>query len=368
VIDDIVSAVRAALLLACVLALACSTEPDDPGTSVRRDAGADVVRDGGAPSDRDGGARVRDGGTIVAFDAERLARALATHLRACTEELTPAFPEQYPSWFAVAYDEDAWTEALTAYYDWADQSSRVDVDLERYAECLEGHLMRPTCEDTFRTIAACTVIFVGRQREDGACAQDIECAPGTHCARDFTVDCGTCRPWRQENDPCGVERCATGLTCDNDRCVPITPPVVMNVGDPCDRTQPNPCGTARQRFGARCIMDRCTVPTFSMAGGPCVAGNSTELCLDEGYKIRCSTNVNMERGTCELLPGPGQPCRFGSACNLFEARCDTQVGTCQPVSHHGEACAESSDCSWGLHCGNRRTCAVGPTVPPFCPG
>lgn len=357
--------VKRAFVTFLLVAAAC-TGTDDGTTPVQtRDAGdAASARDGG-PAVRDAGS-VRDGGVVV-FDAERLATALATHLRECNRELTPAFANHNPQWFDVAYDVDAWTDAMTAYYEWADQSSRVDVDLDRYVACLEGHLMRPTCDDSYRTVAACTSIFVGTQAENRACAQDIECAGDLHCARAFDVECGTCRPLRQLNDACGVERCAAGLTCRNDVCVPFDPPVVKNVGDPCDPTEPNACGTAAQRFGARCLENVCTVPTFSGPGGPCMPGGD-EACLDEGYKHRCSTNVAGESGMCELLPGVDDPCRFGNACNLFEARCDEIVGRCVAVSQLGEPCTETRDCSWGLHCGNRRTCQVGPTIPPFCPG
>ena len=252
----------------------------------------------------------------------------------------------------------------------------------------------------------------GPSGPDGGCGGDDDCTSGLVCSNSrcqtplplgapcdvWGVKCDTCLvctqvpgedtgnhciAWANETESCTRNPCVFGTQCMGGQCKAL-----VRRGQPCgfaDRHEPGGDMRGNCLHAAdTCTGDPLTCQPRGTLGQPCetVADFHSQVgtCSQKHFCKRDA--ATQSQGTCEVLPGEGQPC--GDAPGLAaecaadgpELRCtnrsDGGVGTCiASPSPEGSPCVSSDDCAGDLGCetstGDGR-CVVPPGVGSLCTG
>jgi hypothetical protein len=196
-------------------------------------------------------------------------------------------------------------------------------------------------------VAACGAVITGSSPPGSPCPFDVECAPGSHCARMFDTakHCTSSCVADPAPSGCDLSGCPVGQVCDSVTHACESQPdggaPRKAMGQPCassgECATPLVClgestgaGTCEKAIpkGGSCPGDGCLQPHGCVAGvctpppvlgDPCDAG----LCLI-GY-------CNPATHKCEPLPGPGAACDPTAMIPLCGADtvCDPPSRTCQ---------------------------------------
>jgi hypothetical protein len=216
--------------------------------------------------------------------------------------------------------------------------------------------------------AACGNAVVGTVALGGDCASyglfDLnECAGSAYCGGGDSSAClQTCVAFREENEACELTvRCAPGLTCLNDVCVPN---VDAGEGEPCDGPDAPECATnfycdgastteagacqPTRTSGACASSDECSAGYLCNSSGTCtrrkelgdscVEGENECLLFDFCAAGSCTDEYASEGEPCVPASGELVPCEYGQ-------RCDQALGECVPEKALGEECATRSECA-----------------------
>lgn len=187
----------------------------------------------------------------------------------------------------------------------------------------------------------------------GAAAAGDPCSDTRDCDINLACVDGACRNpcGLGEGEPCGssavdpdFQTCSPTLVCDlqTSTCLPLP-----EAGQPC---LTNLCVD-----GVTCIEGTCEAPRPEGAECP------NDPACASSYCDLYSSPTPAGNGQCRTLPVIGAPCAAGGRCDL-EARCVD--GTCQPLPGDGEPCPEL-ECAEGFACAGG-VCEV--SVPPLCAG
>lgn len=219
--------------------------------------------------------------------------------------------------------------------------------------------------DPAHVSAACTA-WTGRKRDDAACKDDAECAPGYVCQFG-----GTCSRLCHDDSQCSGRTCLPVVLSDK-------PSAGLKVCyTACDRANPS-CASGKRcaHFDPRfdVVGDYCVLPTAHCpaADGVCDEARGTGLCTDDTDVIDCCQS-SLPGGECNLVSQcgcekkPGTSCATGAlggvahtvACAapgptmanawcLDDSSCARGLGcsghVCRPY------CAEDADCGQGARC------------------
>jgi hypothetical protein len=241
----------------------------------------------------------------------------------------------------------------------------------RWLDTLRNLGCEGTAENARLYAEARAPVFAGRVAVGGSCFADDECTGDAVCDR------AACP---------GDQLCCTG------ECVAQR---VLGVGERCPLPQPGVRITAACEAAAYCQLPpddgsgmpptQGTCQPRSDNGLPC---DQVDGCLDgqrcdrggtdNCYKLAASgemCNPSLQRGsclavneactgsspTCELAPGPGQPCVRGQCAGWAVCRNEGDADTCVAMLRAGEACDGSVPCLGDLRCRND-VCTLDSTV------
>jgi hypothetical protein len=178
-------------------------------------------------------------------------------------------------------------------------------------ECVSG-----ACETTACGEACCMGTCASREIPEGSsCVSDTDCVPGAYCASQTNL----CTRLPPAGARCHAAReCEEGIGCRSGVCQ-----LAAGEGEPCE-----PGFFACDVFGERCdrALARC-VPA-SLLGGSCSGPALGGDCVGTAW---CS------EGTCQPLPGVGQPCIDGRCLGSFV--CDMESMLCGPPNAPRESCS-----------------------------
>lgn len=219
------------------------------------------------------------------------------------------------------------------------------------------------------TGSSCPGRCVERVAEGGGCDEDDECERGTACQD------GQCRAPAAAGAACGggsAPDCAANMVCAGESadtpgtCSAFDTVFRLGAGEPCD-----PEGGALCEVGLSCVLEGfsaggldfvCTAPSSS--GGGCKPG-FPDPCPSGEYCDTPMLDMGVLDGSCEPLPGDGEPCRLLREDEDDDAvRCAPSLvcvsNTCRTVKANGQGCGDDEEC-YSDNCASG-TCAA----PPLC--
>ncbi len=252
---------------------------------------------------------------------------------------------------------------------------------------------RPTLANDF--LGHCPGVTTGHQRIGDPCQSDYDCAEGycgsTECAEGYcSASCvnAVCTPWLTEGEPCRggdySSLCAAGLVC--------RPHYAYSADRYCKRPflDGDPCRYEDQSLeycnadGLWCVsgtsstvdiqwgeLGVCRLRTLEV-GDPCVSYNSG-----------CREGLVCVDGTCAVRGGESAPCNIAAHCEAG-LRCVvdnliSMLGTCQRLPGLGEPCLSrysywdsgfvvdiEGDCQPGLWCKPLSTISFDSATPGVC--
>lgn len=212
-------------------------------------------------------------------------------------------------------------------------AGRVRYNGSKVRECFDA-VANDTCDQTDANgrirVPACGAYFVGTVASGGECFVDQECLSQQCVGGD------------------------TGTSCTRGTCIGDTPPSMAPIalGMPC--TSNLSCVD-----GAYCPPDTGVCSPLRGSGELCAGSDEC------GYGLACAGPSGMRM--CQLLPGPGEACRFDLPCRDEGVNCDTTTSTCAQVGVQGAACTSSVQCSPYYRCDfTAGTCAKGPSLGEPC--
>lgn len=250
-------------------------------------------------------------------------------------------------------------------------SGKIAYDAEAAAACLDHVSQRECNPAAWAFPTACAEVFTGTipagepcLHNSGQCADYgacVQCVGQDDCVACPTNTCcgGTCQG--------GIERATVGESCaqatcwDGTVCSPssMTCVVLPGPGEPCVE---HACAV-----GAKCTAEDMCVSLAGL-GAACDAEVPGAGC-DWAYTLTCEE----ESATCQLRPGPGEPCggSFAGTCRGQSLRC--LDGTCAWLPDVGEPCVPlvsgvdgpQPECLSGLIC-EQGSCAYRGSTEP-CP-
>jgi len=255
-----------------------------------------------------------------------------------------------------------------------------------YAElapaCLRVWEERDCADLNQRSIAECEDAIQGTVEVDGECTTDWECVGFNICK--FNGECpGTCTPRGSAGTACERDdECRDGLICFDvtGRCVepiaedgacgggvePECAPGLFCLGADDNAGTAGTCVTMDDGFsraaGASCGVDTALCePGLSCVVLEVVGEELTMECaepVDSGDACRigfpeqcptgeyCAVATGTLEGTCEPLPGDGEPCaqRFEDRLCAPWTRCDEATGNCRTIQELGGTCSGDALC------------------------
>lgn len=293
--------------------LACSSEHVGPlptGDGGSADGGH-VGADGSVPADS------------LSAMAERLGRAHCQRFLECVPQVRDFYA-----------DLDGCSDSFSGF--WlrvvsitAAARGGMPASIAAAVDSCEASLPRHPCGGDFVIFNdTCRELFAGEAIRGAPCLDGTECSYGLYCSR--ASGCGRCQPLPNLGEPCVAGRCAPGVGCRGDSCVPIVSQgAVCGFSDLCE-------------LGNSCILigeERMCQPKVN-EGEACGAGIG-----------QCALSLQCPDGICrrfevrDIYEGcteVNQACRSGLYCS--------DAGTCAPVPGIGESCSDAPSCEDNLRC------------------
>lgn len=330
-----------------------------------------------------------DGGGGEDVPVEDLPRAWAeTFCSAVTECVGPTLAELFlgasdcVTTFEYGFEDGAMADLQSAI-----DSGRVSYDSSKVGDCL-AEIEASGCAALDNPMPdACNEALEGTVEDGGDCSLDFECMGRSFCDRAPGTCPGECSPPRAAGGDCTDNaHCEAGLVCSNETSRCVAP---AGVGEPCEQGEPQcesgllcigadddagtpgSCRTRGEVFvaaeGETCDLEggtwcqeglSCVITEASLAGvtlecqAEVAAGASCfvglpDQCPSDQYCAGHNLMLGMPEGTCEPLPGSGDPCAevfLGARCAADHV-CVSDV--CRPVQRNGESCMDDSQCYSG---------------------
>ncbi len=335
--------------------------------------------DGDSSGDGGGGA---DGVDATSISRDDLAGEAASALCAAYANCVgPLFDVMFAGEACETRVETQLAGEFGILFDMVD-AGRVEYHPDLAPACLQVWQDRDCADMNQRSIPECDNAIEGTVAVDGECTADWECVGFNVCK--FDGECpGTCTPRGSAGTTCERDdECDDGLVCFDvtGRCVqpvaegeacgggvePDCEPGLFCLGNDDNTGTPGACVTMDDGFsraaGASCGLDTALCePGLSCTVLAVVGEVLTMECADPvgsgedcriGFPEQCPTGEycmvpeNSLEGTCEPLPGDGEPCaaRFEDRLCAPYTRCDEATGNCRAIQELGDTCSSDALC------------------------
>lgn len=270
------------------------------------------------------------------------------------------------------------------------EAGRLTFDSDAWASCVDS-ARAASCEglqfDGIFGLLECGESITGNVADGESCGIDLDCAEASFCLNEPTDACGgVCTPKYDVGTSCDRDD-----ACSNGVCREVCAEIVAE-GEACDENETAEegqaprvcasgfgCGISEGEMEATC---RVTTPTFEVTEGqPCGTEEPSNLCepdlfcgFNEDFSLSCKPRVALGEtcgvgflnscqtgaacvgidvenmiftGTCEALPGDGEPCLPEGLFRCESGLACTEAGVCERPGLLGEACDTEEQCFSG---------------------